>query len=82
MTDQEQIEQLKAQVNQFKRGVESFNKTRSMNELLKAYSEAPEQCLAEVKAKAIEDALDVVKNSSYALLILRGYAEQIREQAK
>lgn len=55
MTEQGQIDALKAQVNQFKRGVESFNKTRSMNELLKAYSEAPEQCLAEVKAKAIEE---------------------------
>ena len=55
MTEQEQIDALKAQVNRFKRGVESFNKTRSMNELLSAYIETPEQCLAKVKAKAIEE---------------------------
>ncbi len=55
MTDQEQIGALKAQVNRFKRGVESFNKTRSMNDLLSAYIETPKQCLAEVKAKAIEE---------------------------
>lgn len=55
MTEQEQIDALKAQVNRFKRGVESFNKTRSMNELLSAYIETPEHCLAEVKVRAIEE---------------------------
>lgn len=52
-----EINQLKAQVNRFKGALVHFHRTRGdMNELLKAYSETPEQCLAEVKAEAIKDA--------------------------
>lgn len=86
MTDQEQINALKAQVNLFKRGVESFNKTGSMNELLSAYIETPEQCLAEVKAKTIEDARDTVKAkvgmNGGTFTALTNVANKLREQAK
>ena len=92
MTDQEQIDALKAQVNRFKRGVESFNKTRSMNELLSAYIETPNQCLAEVKAKAIEDAIKACTvsyedglggvESALNQNALLKYPNRLREQAK
>lgn len=48
---QEEVDALKAQVNRFKHGVESFNKTGSMNELLSAYIETPKQCLDKHDAK-------------------------------
>ena len=77
-----QIDQLKAQINRFKCGVESFNKTGSMNELLSAYIETPKQCLAEVKAKAIEDAATLINRAYYPSQTLIDYAKELREQAK
>ena len=57
MTDQEQIDALKAQVNCLREAL--TNAAKSPNYAFHYAKEAleatPEQCLAEVKAKAIED---------------------------
>ncbi len=55
--DQE-IKELKAMVNKLKDGVTHFNRSGGdMNPLLTAYIEAPAQCLADVKADAVGDAM-------------------------
>ena len=58
MTDQEQIDALKAQVNHLRDVLleerKRYHVAKDLDEALEA---TPEQCLAEVKAKAIEEAL-------------------------
>lgn len=50
MTDQEQIDALKAQVNCLREVLKVLDRNSKAREALEA---TPEQCLAEVKAKAI-----------------------------
>ena len=61
MTDQEQIDALKAQVNCLREAaldaIFSMVGGEAKAKLRDAYDAIPEQCLAEVKAKAIEEAL-------------------------
>ena len=96
MTDQEQIDALKAQVNCL---YEVLDKSRLLSkaktapemrrieqEIRELLSRTSEQCLAEVKAKAIEDML--IEFNKTNLLgtsltnIISDYMAQIREQAK
>ena len=68
MTDQEQIDVLKAQVNCLR---DALNKAKDKlsneniydNNIRFALQATPEQCLAEVKAKAIEDAVPKMINA-------------------
>jgi CO dehydrogenase/acetyl-CoA synthase gamma subunit (corrinoid Fe-S protein) len=70
MSASNEIAELKAQVN-------------CLRDVIKnALYATNEQCLAEVKAKAIEDAIDVVRSSFATLTALRVYANQIREKIK
>lgn len=59
MTEQEQIEQLKAQVNCLREALLNTIMYRvgtvNYGDPLEALESTPEQCLAEVKAKAIEE---------------------------
>ncbi len=56
MTEQEQVDALKAQVNRFREALLEQRSRYHVAKDLDAVLEAtPEQCLAEVKAKAIED---------------------------
>ena len=84
MTDQEQIEQLKAQVNCLRKAaldaISFMTGGEAKANLRDAYDATPEQCLAEVKAKAIEDAAN-----SCCFQTLNGkqcYAESLQELAK
>ena len=52
MTDQEQIDALKAQVNCLRDALKILDRNSKAREALNA---TPEQCLAKVKAKAIEE---------------------------
>ena len=90
MTEQEQIEQLKAQVNCLRDYLEQLAKLGNGDKYgnsigntlaINALAKTPEQCLAEVKAQAIEEA---AKEVGYSLLQVQlyGYAKQLREQAK
>lgn len=58
-TDQEQINQLKAQVNCLRKAaldaISYMTGGEAKANLRDAYDATPEQCLAKVKAKAIED---------------------------
>ncbi len=59
MTDQEQIDALKAQVNCLRKAaldaISYMTGGEAKANLRDAYDATPEQCLAEVKAKAIEE---------------------------
>lgn len=99
---QEQIDALKAQVNCLREALESASTYREgtpyYGDPEKTLKETPEQCLAEVKAKAIEEALTATLNPDTAYLgygmrqqvtenrplemRLAMYARQLREQAK
>ena len=59
MTDQEQIDALKAQVNCLReammKGIYALTGGTTKAELIDTYDATAEQCLAEVKAKVIEE---------------------------
>ena len=61
MTDQEQIEQLKAQVNCLRHCLQQARNDKDREAFERCYgrtlASTSEQCLAEVKAKAIEEAI-------------------------
>ena len=89
MTDQEQIEALKAQLNCLRNALlnaVTFREgTTNYGNPLEVLEATPEQCLAEVKAKAIEDALfyadHIGSNGNgydYAEEDLQAYADQLR----
>ena len=89
MTDQEHINALKAQVNCLRKAaldaISYMTGGEAKANLRDAYDAAPEQCLAEVKAKAIEDALfyadHIGSNGNgydYAEEDLQAYANQLR----
>ncbi len=84
MTDQEQIDALKAQVNCLREALLNTIMYRkgavNYGDPLEALELTPEQCLAEVKAKAVEDAAN-----SCCFQTLNGkqcYAESLQELAK
>ena len=90
MTDQEQIDALKAQVNCLRDALKILDRNSKAREALEA---TPEQCLAKVKAKAIEDVTSdneiYMKAGSHfdkelvvQSVILRMYARYLREQSK
>lgn len=89
MTEQEQIDALKAQVNCLREAL--TNAAEAPNHTFYYAKEAlevtPDQCLAEVKAKAIEEAIQSCSSSikygdMYEAKCLQFYADQLREQAK
>lgn len=91
MTDKEQIEALKAQVNYLREAL--TNAAKAPNHTFYYAKEAleatPAQCLAEVKAKAIEDVAEAMKQEAnytyhddYYISYLSIKADEIREQAK
>ena len=91
MTDQEQIEALKAQANCLREALTNAAKAPNyaFHYAKEALEATPEQCLAEIKAKAIENALlfadHIGPNGNgydYAEEDLQAYANKIREQAK
>ena len=91
MNEQEQINQLKAQVNCLRKAaldaISYMTGGEAKANLRDAYDATPEQCLAEVRAKAIEEAAKKcgVKNidGTYCWVdSLQDVAKQLREQAK
>ena len=94
MTEQEQIDALKAQVNYLREVLdglaklgngEHYGNSIGNSIAARALEFTPEQCLAEVKAKAIEDALfyadHIGSNGNgydYAEEDLQAYADQLR----
>ena len=89
MTDQEQIDALKAQVNCLREALTNAVKAPNytFHYAKEALGATPEQCLAEVKAKAIEDAVELLScqtitgNICYSRDLL-DHAKELREQAK
>lgn len=88
MTDQEQIDALKAQVNCLRKAaldaISFMSGGEAKANLRDAYDMTPEQCLAEVKAQAIEDAILRADDGSgwcYKGDLSR-FAKTLREQAK
>lgn len=81
MTDQQQIDALKAQVNCLREVLKVLDRNSKAREALET---TPEQCLAEVKAKAIEDAVKTTSEGydGIAPFDLTFYAKQLRKQAK
>ena len=95
MTDKEQIEALKAQVNYLREVLDGLAKLGN-GELYgssignsiaaRALKFTPEQCLAEVEAEAIEDM--IIKFNETRFLgtsltnLISDYVKQLREQAK
>ena len=86
MTDQEQIDALKAQVNCLRGTLKILDRNSKAREALEAI---PEQCLAEVKAKAIEEAANSLSNDEdyhhsddWYINYLLSKAKQLREKAK
>lgn len=97
MTEQEQIDSLKTQVNCLREVLEQLAKLGNGDKYgnsigntiaINALAKTPEQCLAEVKAKAIEDACkeegytDCDGNKICPTENLLEYANNILEQAK
>ncbi len=91
MTDKEQIDALKAQVNCLRE--ELFDAIRYLrvqgytpiaNSMQKTLDATSEQCLAEVKVKAIYEAVESANDDFDCVtpFDLRFYANQLREQAK
>ena len=93
MTEQEQIDALKAQVNCLREAL--TNAAKSPNYAFHYAKEAleatPAQCLAEVKAKAIEDMQSMITTYTtiynndhyhYRKVDVIQYVNQLREQAK
>ena len=89
MTDQEQIDALKAQVNCLRNCLQQARNDKDREAFERCYgrtlASTSEQCLAEVKAKAIEDALfyadHIGSNGNgydYAEEDLQAYADQLR----
>ena len=85
MTDQEQINSLKAQVNCLRESIRKATVTdMDITEFHAVLKVTPEQCLAEVKAKAIEEMVTEF-NKDYFLgsslnRKVEDYAKQLREQ--
>lgn len=85
MTDQEQINQLNAQVNCLRELIRKATVTdMDITEFLAVLEATPEQCLAEVKANAIYEAAENTNDDFDCVtpFDLRFYANQLREQAK
>ena len=91
MTDQEQIDALKAQVNCLREVLEQLAKLGNGDKYgnsigntiaINALAKTPEQCLAEVKAKAIEDAVEATYDGFDGIQPsdLRFYANRLRGQ--
>ena len=88
MTDQEQINALKAQVNCLREALlEQRSRYHVAKDLDAVLESTPEQCLAEVKAKVIEDAVELISRQTITGKIcynrdLLNHANKLREQAK
>ena len=88
MTEQEQIDALKAQVNCLRKSIRKATVTdMDITEFHNVLQTTPEQCLAKVKAKTIEKAIQLCSSSSnYGDMCeakcLQFYADQLRRQAK
>lgn len=90
MSEQEQIEQLKAQVNCLRDAlIVALENAVIPEESALALEKTPEQCLAEVKANAIEEAANSLSNDEdyhhsddWYINYLLSKAKQLREQAK
>lgn len=89
MTDQEQIDALKAQVNRLRHCLEQARNDKDREAFERCYGRTlamtSNQCLAEVKAKAIEDCLLLIPTTHDGYLYprdLKNYANQLREQKK
>ena len=93
MTEQELIDQLKAQVNCLREALLNTIMYRvgtvNYGDPMEALEATPEQCLAEAKAKAIEEALCFAEaigsnghDYDYDGAELQKYADKLREQAK
>ena len=91
MTDQEQIDVLKAQVNCLRDALEQLARLGNGEQYgnsvgntiaIKALEATPEYCLAEVKAKAIEDAVEATYDGFDGIqpFDLRFYANRLRGQ--
>ena len=90
MTEQEQINELKAQVNCLREFIEyapiELSHLTTASALLR---KTPEQCLAEVKAKVIEDVAEAMRKDvnytyedDYYISFIYMQADKIREQAQ
>lgn len=90
MTKQEQIDQLKAQVNCLREAlIDQRSRYHVAKDLDMVLDATPEQCLAEVKAKAIESVGDAMRsdsnytyNDGYYISYIYMQADKVREQAK
>jgi hypothetical protein len=94
MTDQKQINQLKAQVNCLREALDNLSRmsdctVTDMKIIARALVATPEQCLAKIKAKAIDDVADKMRNDSnytydddYYISYIYMKADQLLEQAK
>mgnify|MGYP000922322861 CR=1 FL=1 len=96
MTEQEQIDALKAQVNCLREVIVKHtpiqigkNGYELLDEVMGVLDSTPEQCLAEVKAKAIENVAEAIRNDEgytyeddYCIGFIYMHANQLREQAK
>lgn len=96
MTEQEQIDSLKAQVNFLRKALLMISIPTGGDDYAKAQAIAIEslaktqtQCLAEVKAQAIEEAANSLRNDEdyhhsddWYINYLLSKAKQLREQAK
>lgn len=83
MTDQEQINSLKAQVNCLRESIRKATVTdMDITEFHNVLQTTPEHCLAEVKAKAIEDAVEATYDGFDGIqpFDLRFYANRLRGQ--
>ena len=88
MTEQEQIDELKAQVNRLRHCLEQARNDKDKEAFERCYGRTlamtSNQCLAEVKAKAIEEAVEGTFDDFDCItpFDLRFYANRLREQAK
>jgi hypothetical protein len=82
-----EFDALAAQVEQLRKGVTHFNRSRGdMNPLLTAYVNTPAQCLAEVKAQAVEQFIEFYWRNDDAFISLNqakvAYLGSLRGKAK
>lgn len=88
MTDQEQIDALKAQINCLRHCLEQARNDKDKEAFERCYGRTlamtSNQCLAEVKAKVIEEAIKATYDGFDGIHPddLREYANQLRKQAK
>ena len=80
--------ELKAQVEQLRlaalKAISFMSGGEAKADLRDAYDSAPDQCLAEVKAQAVDDALQTWRlcSDNNLRVNLQFYAHQLRQQAK